>query len=84
MSYMAKIDRGADGQDSIDATLDRNDNLLRLPQVIAKTGIGRSEIYKRMKAGSFPQRRKLGPRCVVWVRSEIDQWVREVSRQAEY
>ena len=57
------------------------ERLLRLPEVKRKVGLGRSEIYRRMKVDLFPQSRTLGPRCVVWVESEIDAWIRDVSRR---
>ena len=57
------------------------ERLLRLPEVKEKVGLGRSEIYRRMKVDLFPQSRTLGPRCVVWVESEIDAWIRDVSRR---
>lgn len=57
------------------------ERLLRLPEVKKKVGLGRSEIYRRMKVGQFPQARTLGPRCVLWVESEIDAWVRDVVRR---
>ena len=57
------------------------ERLIRLPEVQAKVGLGRSEIYRRMGIDAFPASRSLGPRCVVWVESEIDEWVRAIVRQ---
>lgn len=55
--------------------------LLRLPEVIARVGLKRSAIYQRMSEGRFPKSRSLGPKCTVWVESEIDEWVREVAER---
>lgn len=67
----------------VDATYvrapDSYDRLLRLPEVMDRVGLKKSAIYDRMKTGRFPQSRMLGPRYVVWVESEIDEWVREVA-----
>lgn len=52
-----------------------DDALLRLPQVIGTTGLGKTEIYARVKAGSFPRPVKLATRLVAWSRSEVAQWV---------
>lgn len=49
--------------------------LLRLPEVIARVGLKRSAIYQRMSEGRFPKSRSLGPKCAVWVESEIDDWI---------
>lgn len=55
--------------------------LLRLPEVIARVGLKRSAIYQRMSEGRFPRSRSLGPKCAVWVESEIDDWIRGVTGQ---
>ena len=49
--------------------------LLRLPEVMARVGLKRSSIYQRMSEGRFPKSRSLGPKCAVWVESEIDAWI---------
>lgn len=54
--------------------------LIRLPEVISRVGIKRSMIYRLMGEGRFPKSRSLGPKCAVWVESEIDQWVESVAR----
>ena len=57
------------------------DRLLRLPEVERKVGLKKSEIYRRMGIEAFPRSRSLGPRCVVWLESEIEEWVRSIARQ---
>ncbi|MBA4305807.1 MAG: transcriptional regulator [Sphingopyxis sp.] len=52
--------------------------LIRLPAVIARVGIKRSMIYRLMSEGRFPRSRSLGPKCAVWVESEIDEWINAV------
>lgn len=49
--------------------------LERLPRVKARTGLSRSEIYRRITAGDFPAPVKLGERCSAWDSREIDGWV---------
>ncbi|TIU88788.1 MAG: AlpA family phage regulatory protein [Mesorhizobium sp.] len=44
---------------------------LRLPQVIAITGLSRSEIYRRIQAGLFPKQTRKSHRVSVWKGSEI-------------
>jgi len=48
---------------------------LRLPDVIAKTGLSRSTIYERMAEGTFPSAINLGGRSVAWIEAEIDDWI---------
>jgi prophage regulatory protein len=49
--------------------------VIRLKQVIDRTGLSRSTIYEMMKAGAFPERVSLGLRSVGWHESEIDKWI---------
>ena len=49
--------------------------LLRLPEVISRTGYKRSNIYQLMNLGDFPKSVQLGRRAVAWLSSEIDQWI---------
>lgn len=49
--------------------------LIRLKEVMAFTGLGRSSIYKFMAQGNFPQSIPLGERAVAWEVSEVEEWV---------
>jgi prophage regulatory protein len=51
--------------------------LLRLPEVKATTGLSKSSIYARISEGTFPKQIPLGPRLVVWVESDIQNWITE-------
>jgi prophage regulatory protein len=54
-----------------------NNKFLRLPQVRATTGLSKSTIYARIAEGTFPKQIPLGPRLVVWVESDIQNWIAE-------
>lgn len=49
--------------------------LLRLPDVQHQVGLGRSAIYARIKAGTFPSPVKIGTRVSAWPAADIDAWV---------
>lgn len=49
--------------------------LLRLPQVKARTGLSRSEIYRRVQLSAFPAPIKLGERTSAWVEHEVSTWI---------
>ncbi|MBV7315426.1 AlpA family transcriptional regulator [Shewanella sp. NIFS-20-20] len=51
--------------------------LIKLKDVIASTGLGRSTIYKYIEDGTFPKAVSLGCRAVAWVESEIQEWILE-------
>src|SRR5258705_10359808 len=42
-------------------------SILRRKQVQNRTGLSRSTIYERVRAGTFPRPISLGPRTVGWV-----------------
>jgi prophage regulatory protein len=50
---------------------------LRLPEVIARTGLSRSTIYVRIEQGRFPRPVSLGARAVGWIEEEVDDWMGE-------
>lgn len=51
---------------------------LRLKQVQEKTGLCRSAIYAKAKAGLFPSPIKLGAgRSSAWLEHEVDGWIQE-------
>jgi prophage regulatory protein len=54
-----------------------NHKLIRLPEVKQTTGLSKSTIYARMSEGTFPKQIALGPRLVVWVESDIQNWIAE-------
>ena len=49
--------------------------LIRLKEVMQKTGLARSTIYKFMKVGTFPQTVQLGVRSVGWLESDVLNWI---------
>ena len=51
--------------------------IVRLPDVMARTGLSRSTIYVRVGKGSFPKPVHLGARAVGWIEEEVDGWIRQ-------
>ena len=49
--------------------------VLRMKDVIKKTGLCRSAIYKFIRNNSFPRPIKMGEKATGWVDSEIDDWI---------
>ena len=58
---------------------------IRLPEVLTRTGYGRTTIYRKMEDGSFPRSVKLGgppvdpeafdSRAIAWIENEVEQWI---------
>ncbi|WP_421505010.1 helix-turn-helix transcriptional regulator [Erwinia rhapontici] len=57
---------------------DKHPKLIRLPEVIRKTGFGKTWIYTLIKAGRFPSQVKTGLRSIAFIESEIDAWIEKI------
>ena len=49
--------------------------ILRKPEVLAKTGLGNTTLYDRIKSGDFPRPIPISARMRGWVEYEVDQWI---------
>ena len=49
--------------------------LERLPDVIDRTGKGRTSIYNDIRNGTFPKQVRIGDRSVAWDSEAIDKWI---------
>jgi prophage regulatory protein len=54
--------------------------ILRLPQVCARTGLCRSMIYQLEVEQRFPNRIKIGVRAVGWLEEEVQEWLTQASK----
>ena len=52
-------------------------SVLRLPTVMARTGLSRSTIYDHISKSTFPKQIKLGPRVSGWLEADIDKWLED-------
>jgi prophage regulatory protein len=57
--------------------------LWRLPTVETQTGLSKSEIYRRIKLGTFPKPLKLGARAVAWSAVSVESWIKSLIQQGE-
>lgn len=51
--------------------------VLRLPEVISKTGLSRTTLYTMSKTGQFPLSISLGGKAMGWIEAEIDAWIED-------
>lgn len=51
--------------------------MLRLPEVVKRTALSRSQIYRLVGQGTFPKQVQLGERASGWIEGEIDGWLLE-------
>ena len=66
---------------------------IRLPEVMSRTGYGRTSIYRKMEDGSFPKSVKLGSpledpnffdcRAIAWIEDEVEQWMESMIEERD-
>ncbi|HCL5289737.1 TPA: AlpA family transcriptional regulator [Salmonella enterica] len=56
---------------------DKHSKLVRLPEVLRRTGFGKTWIYTLIKTGRFPSQVKTGVRAIAFIESEIDTWIEQ-------
>jgi prophage regulatory protein len=57
--------------------------ILRLPDVEAVTGLGKSRLYEMERRGEFPARVRLSARASGWRSDEIQAWLESRPRGAD-
>jgi prophage regulatory protein len=55
---------------------------VRLPEVMKRTGLKRSTIYRKMLLGEFPGNHPISKRARGWLQSDIDLWCQSRLRPA--
>jgi prophage regulatory protein len=50
--------------------------MLRLSQVVEKTGLGKTSIYELQKEGCLPKSVHLTGHCVRWIEAKVETWLR--------
>lgn len=54
-----------------------SDSVISMHTVISMTGISRTTIWRRERAGDFPKRIQLSPGRVGWKAVEIQAWIED-------
>ncbi|MHA7820037.1 MAG: helix-turn-helix transcriptional regulator [Erythrobacter sp.] len=73
MPFLADADYGGSQKPKIE-------RFLWLREVLHRTGLGRSTVYRWMDEGRFPKSVRLGGRSVAWIEHEIDEWLQDCCR----
>lgn len=53
-----------------------NMKLLRITEVVRRTGMSRATVYRRINAGEFPRQRQISTNIVGWFDHEITEWIK--------
>lgn len=51
------------------------EELLTAKEVCKKFKLGRTTLWRWVKAGIFPAPRLIGPNCTRWLKSEVGEWL---------
>jgi prophage regulatory protein len=51
------------------------DRIVRMKTVLARTGLSKSTIYRKIAEGTFPPRLKISTNGTGWRESDINRWV---------
>lgn len=56
------------------------DRIIRMKTVLARTGLSRSTIYRKIAEGTFPPQLRISINGAGWKESEIDSWIADPAR----
>lgn len=51
-----------------------DNRFLRLPELVSRTGLSKSTIYKMIREGAFPDSIPIYGQSVAWLSSEVSEW----------
>jgi prophage regulatory protein len=52
-----------------------NDKIIRIKTVLARTGLSRSTLYRKMAEGTFPAQVKISIHGAGWHESAVNRWI---------
>ena len=76
-SHSGRADSEAPSESSIPASNTCSIHILRLTQVIERTGLKKTKIYELQSEGEFPMRVKITAHAVGWIEHEVQAWLAE-------
>lgn len=59
-------------------TVEREERLIKWREVRRLTGMSRPTVRRWEQENRFPKRKRIGLRTVVWVESEINDWIKNL------
>ncbi|WP_338157389.1 helix-turn-helix transcriptional regulator [Burkholderia glumae] len=64
-------------------SLTSGNRVVRMRPLIERVGLSKSEIYRRIQAGTFPRPIALGVRAVGWLERDVELWLATRSKRGE-
>lgn len=56
---------------------------LRAKDVLARTGLSKADLYRRVAAKTFPPQKRISHRVAVWIEAQVVEWQEQQLRQAD-
>jgi prophage regulatory protein len=53
------------------------DRIVRIRTVLARSGLSRSTLYRKIEKGTFPKQVRINDYCRGWRESEINRWIED-------
>ncbi|RUX28241.1 AlpA family transcriptional regulator [Mesorhizobium sp. M7A.F.Ca.US.011.01.1.1] len=57
--------------------------IVRLKELVFRSGLGRSSIYEMVSTGDFPAPVQIGERAIGWIESEFETWLNAKTAQRD-
>jgi len=61
----------------------RNDRIMRMPEVLQRTGMHRATLYRLEAKGHFPKKLALSPGCVGFYETDVEAWIAAREQKAD-
>ena len=55
--------------------MSNTDRIIRIKTVLARTGLSRTTLYRKMAEGTFPSRVKISIHGAGWRESAVNRWI---------
>ena len=55
--------------------MEAKDQIVRIRTVLARCGLSRSTLYRKIEKGTFPKQIRINDYCRGWRESEINRWI---------
>lgn len=55
--------------------MSNSDRIIRLKTVLARTGLSRSTVYRKIAEGTFPRQLPISVHGAGWHESAVDRWI---------
>ena len=59
------------------------DSIIRLKTVLARTGLSRSTLYRKISEGTFPRQTKISVRSAGWHETDVGRWIADPASYRE-